>query len=112
MEIPSITDKMQLHKGAITPTLDNGSPPSPPVEIESDLSGPGVTRPTERGDEVKINQDNRFPAVQQRIEEFSQLEEGDIEMKIADLPIKENLMETEAAEKPPFQRYTTPQKTL
>ena len=82
MEIPSITDKMQLHKGAITPTLDNGSPPSPPVEIESDLSGPGVTRPTERGDEVKINQDNRFPA------------------------------ETEAAEKPPIPEIHNPPENV
>ena len=62
--------------------------------MESDLSGAGETSSVTRGDDVKIDLDNRIPAEQQRGgEEYSQLDEGDVEMKIAELPIKENIME-------------------
>ena len=114
---------MQLHRDAINPQVNNRPPPFPPAETESDLSGPGETSSVERGDDVKIDLDNGIPAEQQRGEKYSQLEEGDVEMKIAELPIKENVMEnpdrcwadrmeTKASEDPPTLEIHNPPENI
>ena len=99
LEIPSIPTNLQLQRNLISIPARGEYPPSPTTDTRSDLRGSSETRSIELDKGIKIDQDNNIPAVQegirgeQREGESRHLEEGDVEMEIIDLPIKENLLE-------------------
>ena len=68
LEIPSIPTDLQLQRNLISIPARGEYPPSPPpTATRSDLRGSSETRSIEMGKDVKIDQYNEIPAVQEGI---------------------------------------------
>ena len=98
-EIPSIQNDPQLQRNLISIPVRGEYPTTTPTDNRSDLRGSSEMRSMDMVKDTEIDQDNETPVVQERISaervegEPRQLQEGDVEMEIIELPIKGNFLE-------------------